>query len=143
MNRKSDAGAAEFPAAMPACTQVAPLQNLQTPISCTQAGWGDDEAGAGPLNRRYHADAYANYSASTRQNLARLAEAAIDYELLEAIVLHIDEHHEEGAILVFLPGQWELLLDRKRVCEHMQVTGASGGSSNLVRTAGTQDAAYR
>ncbi len=69
-----------------------------------QAGWGDDEADAGPLNRRYDADAYAAYSVTTRQNLARLAEAAIDYELLEAVVLHIDESHPEGAVLVFLPG---------------------------------------
>lgn len=69
-----------------------------------QAGWGDDDADTGPLNRRYDADAYAAYSATTRQNLARLAEAAIDYELLEAVVLHIDECHPEGAVLVFLPG---------------------------------------
>ena len=31
-----------------------------------QAGWGDDEADVGPLNRRYNPDAYDGYSAATR-----------------------------------------------------------------------------
>jgi hypothetical protein len=39
-----------------------------------------------------------------RANLGRLAEAAIDFELLETVVLHIDATQPEGAILVFLPG---------------------------------------
>ena len=39
-----------------------------------------------------------------RANLGRLAEAAIDFELLEAVVLHIDATQPEGAVLVFLPG---------------------------------------
>lgn len=39
-----------------------------------------------------------------RANLGRLAEAAIDFELLESVVLHIDATQPEGAILVFLPG---------------------------------------
>ena len=39
-----------------------------------------------------------------RANLGRLAEAAIDFELLETVVLHIDATQPEGAVLVFLPG---------------------------------------
>lgn len=41
------------------------------------------------------------------RNLAILDEDRLDFELLEALVAHIDESNEgqEGAILVFLPGK--------------------------------------
>lgn len=71
---------------------------------CAQAGWGDDEADDGPLNRRYDPTLYSDYSASTRANLKRVAEAAVDLELCEAVVLHIDATAGPGAILLFLPG---------------------------------------
>lgn len=40
------------------------------------------------------------------RNLAILDEDRLDFELLEALVAHIDESNEgqEGSILVFLPG---------------------------------------
>ena len=69
-----------------------------------QAGWGDDEADSGPLNRRYDPELYRGYGEGTRRNLARVAEAAVDLELVEASVLHIDASYGEGAVLVFLPG---------------------------------------
>ena len=33
-----------------------------------------------------------------------LDESIIDYELIEAVIDHIDAQHGPGAILVFLPG---------------------------------------
>ena len=41
---------------------------------------------------------------SVRRNLGRVNEDALDFELLELLVEHIDNLGEEGAILIFLPG---------------------------------------
>ena len=70
-----------------------------------QAGWGDEEANAGPLNPHYDAARYAHLSDAARRNLARVDENRIDYDLLEELIAHIDGAYEEGAILVFLPGR--------------------------------------
>ena len=79
--------------------------------ACSQGGWGDDEADAGPLNKHYDAELYQSYSSATRRNLARVDEWRIDFDLLEDLVKHIDATYEEGAILVFLPGQaFEILI---------------------------------
>ena len=82
-------------------------------------GWGDDAAlQAEPLNRHYDPDDYPadTYSKHVRVNLARLDESAIDFELLEDVVRHIDKDEAAGAILVFLPGMGEImnLCDRLR-----------------------------
>ena len=74
------------------------------PHAPVQAGWGDDEADAAPLNPAYDAARYGQYGPSTRRNLARVDENRIDYDLLEELVAHIHASCEEGAILVFLPG---------------------------------------
>lgn len=70
-----------------------------------QAGWGDEGADVGPLNPHFDADAYQDYSQSTRRNLARLDENRIDFDLLEELVGHIDASYDDGAVLVFLPGE--------------------------------------
>lgn len=69
-----------------------------------QAGMGDESEGQGPLNKWYDADKYQHLSAATRRNLARVDENRIDFDLLEALVTHLDSLQPEGAILVFLPG---------------------------------------
>lgn len=56
------------------------------------------------MNRRYDPELYRDYGEDTRRNLARVAEAAVDLDLVEASVLHIDASYGEGAVLVFLPG---------------------------------------
>ncbi|CAA7028259.1 unnamed protein product [Microthlaspi erraticum] len=79
------------------------------------AGWGDDYLlSEDCLNPFYVSNNYNSYSDQTQQNLKRLNEDAIDYELLEELICHIDDTCEEGAILVFLPGVAEIyaLLDR-------------------------------
>ena len=77
-------------------------------------GWGDDGAGGVALNRHYDPDLYTEQPSFVRANLRRLDESAIDFDLLEELVLHIDRTEEEGAILVFLPGMREItqLVDR-------------------------------
>ncbi|KAG2302509.1 hypothetical protein Bca52824_031160 [Brassica carinata] len=79
------------------------------------AGWGDDYLlSEDCLNPYYVSSNYNSYSDQTQQNLKRLNEDAIDYELLEELICHIDDTCKEGAILVFLPGVSEIhmLLDR-------------------------------
>lgn len=87
-----------------------------------KGGWGDDDLGAAPLNRQYDPDLYQDYSAATRRNLARVDEARIDYDLLEDLVAHIDAEHDEGAILVFLPGGRPRAVNRvSRLRPHSQL----------------------
>ncbi|XP_018457664.2 LOW QUALITY PROTEIN: DExH-box ATP-dependent RNA helicase DExH7, chloroplastic [Raphanus sativus] len=78
-------------------------------------GWGDDYLlSEDCLNPFYVSSNYNSYSDQTQQNLKRLNEDAIDFELLEELICHIDDTCNEGAILVFLPGVSEIhmLLDR-------------------------------
>lgn len=78
-------------------------------------GWGDDEMiQTDSLNRHYDSSLFAGYSRAVHTNLARLDESAIDYDLLDELVRHIDTTEDPGAILVFLPGLPEImnLVDR-------------------------------
>lgn len=49
-----------------------------------------------------------SYSQNTRESLLIAAEEAINYDLICALVRHIHATHDEGAILVFLPGLMEI-----------------------------------
>ena len=69
-----------------------------------QAGWGDDVKDAAAPNPFYDPDLYQSYSASTRKNLARVDENRIDFDLLDNLISMLSAGPEEGAILVFLPG---------------------------------------
>lgn len=78
-------------------------------------GWGDDEKiQTEALNKHYDGALYAGFRRSVHTNLARLDESAIDYDLLDELVRHIDTTEDPGAILVFLPGLPEImnLVDR-------------------------------
>lgn len=70
-----------------------------------QAGWGDDERDKGATNPHFNPELYTDYSTATNRNLARVDENRIDFDLLEDVIAYIDESFEEGAILVFLPGE--------------------------------------
>jgi ATP-dependent RNA helicase DHX29 len=75
------------------------------------AGWGDDYLlSEDCLNPFYVSSNYNSYSDQTQQNLKRLNEDRIDYELLEELICHIDDTCEEGAILIFLPGVAEIYM---------------------------------
>ncbi len=69
------------------------------------AGWGDDEGDGPALNPYYGEERYERYGSSVRRNLRRLDEDRIDFDMLEDLVTHVDAEYDEGAILVFLPGQ--------------------------------------
>ncbi|XP_047333624.1 DExH-box ATP-dependent RNA helicase DExH7, chloroplastic [Impatiens glandulifera] len=79
------------------------------------SGWGDESLLSEDYTNPYYIPSdYQTYSERTRQNLRKLNEDVIDYDLLEDLVHYIDETHSEGAILVFLPGLSEIhiLLDK-------------------------------
>ena len=76
-----------------------------------------------PENPDYDADdAFLEHcSSKTRLSLSRLDEHAIDYDLIEQLLAHLDETEERagpsnggGAFLVFLPGKGEVerMVDR-------------------------------
>ncbi|XP_034701213.1 DExH-box ATP-dependent RNA helicase DExH7, chloroplastic isoform X2 [Vitis riparia] len=79
------------------------------------SAWGDDSVLSEEcINPYYVPNAYQSYSEKTQQNLKRLNEDVIDYDLLEDLVCYVDETYPAGAILVFLPGVAEIymLLDK-------------------------------
>ncbi|XP_076921009.1 DExH-box ATP-dependent RNA helicase DExH7, chloroplastic-like [Bidens hawaiensis] len=79
------------------------------------SAWGDESVlSKGYSNPYYVAENYQTYSEQTQQNLKKLNEDVIDYDLLEDLICHVDETYPEGAILVFLPGVSEIhtLLDK-------------------------------
>ncbi|URE09956.1 HA2 [Musa troglodytarum] len=79
------------------------------------SSWGDESLlSEDYVNPHYIPDRYASYSDRTRQNLKRLNEDVIDFDLLEDLICFIDENYPAGAILVFLPGvaEIDLLVDK-------------------------------
>ncbi|CAA0838996.1 RNA helicase family protein [Striga hermonthica] len=93
----------------------APVGNKRGKKNLVLSGWGDESLLSEEIINPYYVESdYLDYSEQTRQNLKRLNEDNIDYDLLEDLVHHIDESYAEGAILVFLPGVAEinLLLDK-------------------------------
>ncbi|GFQ01628.1 ATP-dependent RNA helicase dhx29 [Phtheirospermum japonicum] len=93
----------------------APVGNKRGKKNLVLSGWGDESLLSEEIINPYYVKSdYLNYSEQTHQNLKRLNEDNIDYDLLEDLVRHIDESYNEGAILVFLPGVAEInmLLDK-------------------------------
>ncbi|XP_010414781.1 PREDICTED: DExH-box ATP-dependent RNA helicase DExH7, chloroplastic-like [Camelina sativa] len=91
------------------------------------AGWGDDYLlSEDCLNPFYVSSNYNSYSDQTRQNMKRLNEDIIDYELLEELICHIDDTCEEGAILIFLPGVSEIYMLLDRLSASYRFRGPSG-----------------
>ncbi|KAF6171953.1 hypothetical protein GIB67_025839 [Kingdonia uniflora] len=79
------------------------------------SSWGDDYLlSENYINPNYDPSTYEAYSDRTRENLKSINEDAIDFDLLEDLLYHVDDTYTAGAILVFLPGVAEiyLLLDK-------------------------------
>ncbi|EXB29033.1 ATP-dependent RNA helicase DHX29 [Morus notabilis] len=86
-----------------------PVNNRRGKKNLVLSAWGDDSLLSEEyVNPHYVPDDYPSYSEQTQQNLKRLNEDFIDYDLLEDLVCHIDETCGEGAVLVFLPGVAEI-----------------------------------
>ncbi|KAK5841973.1 DExH-box ATP-dependent RNA helicase DExH7, chloroplastic [Gossypium arboreum] len=92
-----------------------PVNNRRGKKNLVLSAWGDDSLlSEDYVNPHYDSSSYQSYSEQTQQNLKRLNEDVIDYDLLEDLVCHVDETCDKGAILIFLPGVVEIhtLLDR-------------------------------
>ncbi|XP_017226495.1 DExH-box ATP-dependent RNA helicase DExH7, chloroplastic isoform X2 [Daucus carota subsp. sativus] len=104
----------------------APVTNHRGKKNLVLSGWGDESLlYEDSINPYYEPTYYGNYSEQTRQNLKRLNEDVIDYDLLEDMVCHIDETSPEGAILVFLPGVSEIHLLYDKLAASYRFRGPS------------------
>eukprot|EP00210_Caulerpa_lentillifera_P007174 g6864.t1 len=78
-------------------------------MALLRANWGDDDVmDSDCLNKNYDPKIYESFSTVVKNNLKRLNENKIDYDLIETIIDHIDDEEPDGAILVFLPGLHEI-----------------------------------
>nr|AGT16420.1 ATP-dependent RNA helicase [Saccharum hybrid cultivar R570] len=90
------------------------------------SSWGDESTlSEGYINPHYISDYYKSYNERTNQNLKRLNEDVIDFDLLEDLICYIDENCPLGAILVFLPGVAEIDLLIDRLSASVRFGGAS------------------
>ncbi|XP_062225671.1 DExH-box ATP-dependent RNA helicase DExH7, chloroplastic isoform X2 [Phragmites australis] len=91
------------------------------------SSWGDESTlSEGYVNPHYTSDCYKSYSERTNQNLKRLNEDVIDFDLLEDLICYIDENCPPGgAVLVFLPGVAEIDLLIDRLSASVRFRGAS------------------
>ncbi|CAL1385571.1 unnamed protein product [Linum trigynum] len=103
-----------------------PVDNHRGKKNLVLSGWGDDSVlSEDCINPHFASELYQSYSEQTQQNLKRLNEAAIDYDLLEDLVCHVDETFDEGAILVFLPGASEIYMLHDRLVSLSRFSGSS------------------
>ncbi|KAL4580736.1 hypothetical protein LXL04_016938 [Taraxacum kok-saghyz] len=90
------------------------------------SAWGDDTVlSEGYINPYYVSEIYQTYSEQTQQNLKKLNEDVIDYDLLEDLICHIDKTYPEGAVLVFLPGVSEIHTLIDKLAASYQFRGAA------------------
>ncbi|XP_022027581.1 DExH-box ATP-dependent RNA helicase DExH7, chloroplastic isoform X2 [Helianthus annuus] len=92
------------------------------------SAWGDESVlSKGYSNPYYVPENYQTYSEQTQQNLKKLNEDVIDYDLLEDLICHVDETYPEGAILVFLPGVSEIHTLLDKLAASYQFRGVASG----------------
>ncbi|MCH86365.1 ATP-dependent RNA helicase DHX29-like, partial [Trifolium medium] len=73
------------------------------------SAWGDESVlSEEHFNPYFDLSYYQSYSEQAQKNLKRVNEDVIDYDLIEDLICYIDESCGEGAILVFLPGVFEI-----------------------------------
>ncbi|XP_057446913.1 DExH-box ATP-dependent RNA helicase DExH7, chloroplastic-like [Lotus japonicus] len=90
-------------------SQKGSVTNSRGKKNLVLSGWGDESLLSEESSNPYFVPSnYQSYSEQAQQNLKRLNEDVIDYDLLEDLICFIDETHGEGAILVFLPGVSEI-----------------------------------
>ncbi|XP_052179398.1 DExH-box ATP-dependent RNA helicase DExH7, chloroplastic isoform X2 [Diospyros lotus] len=103
-----------------------PVSNHRGKKNLVLSAWGDETLlSEDYVNPYYTSSTYQTYGEQTRQNLKRLNEDVIDYDLLEDLVHFIDETYPEGAILVFLPGISEIQMLYDKLAASYQFSGQS------------------
>ncbi|KAG4378233.1 hypothetical protein AAZX31_17G001000 [Glycine max] len=90
------------------------------------SAWGDESLLSEEHFNPYFVPSYYQLcSEQTQQNMKRLNEDVIDYDLLEDLICFIDETCDEGAILVFLPGMSEINYLHDKLVASSQFGGPS------------------
>ncbi|XP_028762861.1 DExH-box ATP-dependent RNA helicase DExH7, chloroplastic isoform X2 [Neltuma alba] len=103
-----------------------PVTNSRGKKNLVLSAWGDDSLlSEQQINPCFISSNYESYSEQTQQNLKRLNEDVIDYDLLEDLICYIDETCDEGAILVFLPGVSEINLLHDKLAASYRFGGQS------------------
>ncbi|KAK1568774.1 hypothetical protein Q3G72_028504 [Acer saccharum] len=106
--------------------QSSAVKNHRGKKNLVLSGWGDESMLLEEyINPYYVPSCYESYNEQTQQNLKRLNEDIIDYDLLEDLVCHVDETCSEGAILVFLPGVSEIYILFDRLAASYRFGGPS------------------
>ncbi|KEH32765.1 ATP-dependent RNA helicase [Medicago truncatula] len=89
--------------------QRAPVTNSRGKKNLVLSAWGDESVlSEEHVNPYFVPSYYQSYSEQAQKNLKRVNEDVIDYDLIEDLICYIDESCGEGAILVFLPGVFEI-----------------------------------
>ncbi|GAB2229700.1 hypothetical protein Droror1_Dr00013952 [Drosera rotundifolia] len=102
------------------------INNRRGKKNLVLSSWGDESILSEECtNPHYIPSAYQSFNEQTQMNLRKLNEDVIDYDLLEALVCHIDESCGEGAILIFLPGVSEISLLLNRLAGSYRFGGES------------------
>ncbi|KAJ4768713.1 ATP-dependent RNA helicase [Rhynchospora pubera] len=102
------------------------VNNRRGKKSLVLSSWGDDSTLSEEyINPNYSACSYNTYSERTHQNLKRVNEDVVDFDLLEDLVCYIDKNYPAGAILVFLPGITEIDLLVDKLTANYQFGGPS------------------
>ncbi|GAB2283641.1 hypothetical protein Dimus_018144 [Dionaea muscipula] len=103
-----------------------PINNHRGKKNLVLSSWGDESILSDDCTNPYYIPSvYQSYHEQTQNNLKRLNEDVIDYDLLEDLVCHIDESCSEGAILVFLPGVSEISALQNRLAASYRFGGES------------------
>ncbi|WJX97043.1 RNA helicase [Trifolium repens] len=89
--------------------QRAHVTNNRGKKNLVLSAWGDESVlSEEHFNPYFDLSYYQSYSEQAQKNLKRVNEDVIDYDLIEDLICYIDESCGEGAILVFLPGVFEI-----------------------------------
>ncbi|KAK2413013.1 RNA helicase family protein [Trifolium repens] len=89
--------------------QRAHVTNNRGKKNLVLSAWGDESVlSEEHFNPYFDLSYYQSYSEQAQINLKRVNEDVIDYDLIEDLICYIDESCGEGAILVFLPGVFEI-----------------------------------
>ncbi|XP_058752739.1 DExH-box ATP-dependent RNA helicase DExH7, chloroplastic isoform X2 [Vicia villosa] len=89
--------------------QRASVTNSRGKKNLVLSAWGDESLlSEEHFNPHFDPSYYQSFSEQAQKNLKKVNEDVIDYDLIEDLICYIDESCGEGAILVFLPGVFEI-----------------------------------
>ncbi|XP_059615242.1 dosage compensation regulator isoform X2 [Phlebotomus argentipes] len=83
---------------------------------------GDDAPASEEAEKNLNADVESQYSPNTKSVMAQMSESEVSFELVEAILMHVNKIGVPGAVLIFLPG-WNLIFALMKFLQSTQEFG--------------------